>query len=680
MPLLLLCVFAVAAAAAPEASPTINKCCALDEILQPVSLECMTLDAQKILHKEASWMPSIFSPTERTLVSVPPEWKIEAPRRPPCVSPLVQRTARLSPTFLLFTNRSLLMNSPPLGFLHPNNFCLDAAGDSAGPEAELVAIVCLPLKYHPESSDSLGFYPEEDRPAEVRKCCGNRGAFNETANACIVVLSEMGSWSAPSPLRTVEGYPSCTGDDDFVLLDESGDAYASISTEDGSLMVGTSKISPDEFCVERVVLEGRDPSSPVPPPRIFVCSNVLPTPPMTDVVPYDHHDLRYTLYPIGLILSAIFLAATLAVGYILPKTHHALHWRCQTGHVASLLVGDILLAATQIAGPSVKPGVCVALGLISVFFILGVFMHYFFLAAFFWLNTMCFNIWWTFRDLRPASLDKGQELCRFRAYSLYAWGAPLFITGLGLTLDLAATDVNGPLRPRFGERRCWFYGDMEIFAYFYGPVGALLLVNLVLFLATARELTCGLWRREVAKSSPHGEGADRATLGRVCLKLVVVMGVTWVADVISWAVGGPAHAWYATDLINAFQGVLIFAVVGCQPQVWAALRRMWCCRGVGGNGQRRRELGDRAAHDDDDDYDESGAVGRFCRGGAGGGVTSSGRPVSSTTSEAGPFGSSPPHSLTWEGDVSHKENSIHQNSNSNGTKIIDKKEDKETLC
>ena len=24
-------------------------------------------------------------------------------------------------------------------------------------------------------------------------------------------------------------------------------------------------------------------------------------------------------------------------------------------------------------------------------------MHFIFLAAFFWLNTMCFNIWWTFR-------------------------------------------------------------------------------------------------------------------------------------------------------------------------------------------------------------------------------------------------------------------------------------------
>lgn len=59
----------------------------------------------------------------------------------------------------------------------------------------------------------------------------------------------------------------------------------------------------------------------------------------------------------------------------------------------------------------------------------------------------------------------------------------------------------------------------------------------------------------------------RAALGRVCLKLVVVMGITWAADVISWAVGGPNYLWYVTDIINTLQGVFIFIVVGCQPQV-----------------------------------------------------------------------------------------------------------------
>lgn len=60
----------------------------------------------------------------------------------------------------------------------------------------------------------------------------------------------------------------------------------------------------------------------------------------------------------------------------------------------------------------------------------------------------------------------------------------------------------------------------------------------------------------------------RAALGRVCMKLVIVMGITWIIDVISWAIGGPNYIWYATDVINALQGLFIFMVVCIQPQVF----------------------------------------------------------------------------------------------------------------
>lgn len=77
----------------------------------------------------------------------------------------------------------------------------------------------------------------------------------------------------------------------------------------------------------------------------------------------------------------------------------------------------------------------------------------------------------------------------------------------------------------------------------------------------------------------------------MCAKLVVVMGVTWGADVVSWAAGGPDYVWYATDLLNALQGVFIFLVVGCQPHAWAALKRAAaaCCArgGAGGGGGAR---------------------------------------------------------------------------------------------
>lgn len=46
-----------------------------------------------------------------------------------------------------------------------------------------------------------------------------------------------------------------------------------------------------------------------------------------------------------------------------------------------------------------------------------------------------------------------------------------------------------------------FSGDSEILTYFYGPVGVLLVLNIVLFAMTTWELTCGLWKREMVKTT-----------------------------------------------------------------------------------------------------------------------------------------------------------------------------------
>lgn len=175
-----------------------------------------------------------------------------------------------------------------------------------------------------------------------------------------------------------------------------------------------------------------------------------------------------------------------------------------------------------------------------------------------------------YSDFRPSALERGSSAWRLRVYSLYAWGAPLLLAGTGALLDALPSGSHALLRPRFAERRCWFYGDAEVLAYFFGPVGVLLLVNLALFASTARQLACGLWRRDEVKST-----SERAALGRVCAKLVVVMGVTWGADVASWALGGPDYLWYATDLLNALQGVLIFLVVGCTRGARDAALQCW---------------------------------------------------------------------------------------------------------
>lgn len=42
------------------------------------------------------------------------------------------------------------------------------------------------------------------------------------------------------------------------------------------------------------------------------------------------------------------------------------------------------------------------------------------------------------------------------------------------------------------------------------------------------------------------------------VKLFLLMGGTWLMDIISWGVGGPAWIWILPDLINCSRGIFIF--------------------------------------------------------------------------------------------------------------------------
>lgn len=90
----------------------------------------------------------------------------------------------------------------------------------------------------------------------------------------------------------------------------------------------------------------------------------------------QNNDLRFTLYPIGLAISSIFLVATLVASYLLPASHHVLHWRCQTNHVACLLLGDLLLCITHISGDCMSKTPCILIGeFISVRYNIFFFEH-----------------------------------------------------------------------------------------------------------------------------------------------------------------------------------------------------------------------------------------------------------------------------------------------------------------
>lgn len=519
--MMMLVVFATTTSFAKKIA--INKCCTMDQhMTRSDNYTCVN-------EKKDYWtVAKIYVQRDRKYLQTgdyPRIWEIKEGGIPKCDSNNSLRLLKYTQgSFLIFGNSSLFI-AEYNKLIPARKYCVDYD----------TALVC--------QEEIAVFRPQ------VKKCCGNGALYSDAKKGC--AYSRNGKDSMlylSSEYETTNGFPDCKND--MVI---AGDFNESSLQPDGSLQIAETNLAAGDFCLEHVLENAGTP-------RIFVCRVEVP------FVVQKHPtqgDLRFTLYPIGLALSAVFLAATLVAGSLLPASHHVLHWRCQTNHVACLLLGDVLLCIVQLSADTMSYTPC---------FIIAVSMHFLFLSAFFWLNTMCFNIWWTFRDLRPQSLEKSQERWRLRLYELYAWGFPLLIAGVAALLD-SVDNGDYLIQPGFTKHACWFAGNKEILTYFFGPIGCLLAINLILFAATARELTCGLWKRELVKST-----TERAALGRVCMKLVVVMGVTWIADVISWAVGGPQEIWYLTDLINCLQGVFIFIVVGLQPQVLTAVKRVWCLR------------------------------------------------------------------------------------------------------
>lgn len=87
----------------------------------------------------------------------------------------------------------------------------------------------------------------------------------------------------------------------------------------------------------------------------------------------------------------------------------------------------------------------------SVCLMFAIGIHYFYLASFFWMNVMAFDLWKTFHKGFSLYLYDIRERLPF--YAAYAWGMPILFVLLGIILDAA----NAPMKPCYGRyfRGCY---------------------------------------------------------------------------------------------------------------------------------------------------------------------------------------------------------------------------------
>jgi len=152
--------------------------------------------------------------------------------------------------------------------------------------------------------------------------------------------------------------------------------------------------------------------------------------------------------------------------------------RCVICLVVSLFVGQLLFLLVK-TGSSVSPGFC--FGQATV-------MHFAFLAAFFWMNVMAFDVYRTFGASpgAAASSSPAGARRRFAGYSSYAWVSTAVVVVIGMVLDFAG--VGGPYRPYYGRRVCWFGSRGGLLVLFGVPVGVLLVANIVMFAMSVRQI------------------------------------------------------------------------------------------------------------------------------------------------------------------------------------------------
>lgn len=107
-------------------------------------------------------------------------------------------------------------------------------------------------------------------------------------------------------------------------------------------------------------------------------------------------EVRFSILPIGMLISVPFLVATFIVYALIPELRNV-HGKSLMCYVFGLTLAYALLAFVQLYTNNDScrnGGECFNKTLCATF---GYVIYFAFMVSFFWLNVMCFDIFWTFR-------------------------------------------------------------------------------------------------------------------------------------------------------------------------------------------------------------------------------------------------------------------------------------------
>ncbi|KAJ8045502.1 Latrophilin-like protein LAT-2 [Holothuria leucospilota] len=281
----------------------------------------------------------------------------------------------------------------------------------------------------------------------------------------------------------------------------------------------------------------------------------------SDVRKRERHDkVQVVLTVVGSSLSVVCLTATVLTYLIFPRLRNNVG-KAILSLVLSLLVAQFCQLVLWDKTKNEK--FCAFVAILS---------HYSFLAAFFWMNILGFDLSRTFgsRSKMQAVRDSRKG---FFFYSLYGWFSPLLIVGACMAIHfgkfekLNAANESVSILQYGNNHICWITDQVALTYAFGVPIAVLLLCNAV-FLAdtifgifSARAAT-----KRATRTNPQLLRRDGKKDFLLFCKLSYIMGITWLFGFVAAFTDMQAfHVIFI--LLNSTQGIFIFLAFGCNDRV-----------------------------------------------------------------------------------------------------------------
>ncbi|GFS47869.1 probable G-protein coupled receptor Mth-like 1 [Trichonephila inaurata madagascariensis] len=276
----------------------------------------------------------------------------------------------------------------------------------------------------------------------------------------------------------------------------------------------------------------------------------------TDIIGTEHVNFNSSLQKPVLSKYYPFLAAELGLSilcsiililvYIIIGEHRTIPGKNVITISLCLIVTYILLIIDLLMRNRIPHAIC---------FTMGVTVQTTFLATFFWTNVMSYDI---MRTMASVKLDSVRT-SKFWKYSAYAWLMTFLCVVPAVVIDLSDF-VPAEYKPKFGLKKCWLTGQLAYLVYFNLPVGLTLAANCIFFVLTARTIVRVRNATTILAANRHTKRF------RLCMKLVLIMGLVWIAEFIPWLTG-IYYLYAVAGLLNCLHGVYLFLIFACKRRI-----------------------------------------------------------------------------------------------------------------